>query len=47
MKINEFEQLLSRSERNKERRAVENDMKGMFITWILIIVIIWLQEAIR
>lgn len=47
MKINEFEQLLSRSERNRARRAVENDMKGMFITWIVIIVIIWLQEAIR
>lgn len=47
MKINEFKQLLSRVERNKARRAVENDMKGMAITWIVIIVIIWLQEAIR
>ncbi|KYD21033.1 hypothetical protein [Geobacillus stearothermophilus] len=43
MKVEEFEQL----ERNKARREVENDMKGMVITWIVIIVIIWLQEAIR
>lgn len=47
MKVEEFEQLLSRSERNRARRAVENDMKGMAITWILIIVIIWLQEAVK
>ncbi|AKM19833.1 hypothetical protein [Geobacillus kaustophilus] len=47
MKVEEFEQLLSRVERNKARRAVENDMKGMFITWIVIIVILWLQEAVR
>lgn len=47
MKIKEVEQFPSRVERNRARREVENNMKGMAITWIVMIAILWLQAVVK